>query len=105
MRDYSLCYWDRRLTEQEVIACLEQAWNELYDMEYEGAFGAWRGVHFDAELDVVHVTWDTMYSGPPLMISIYRATGTIKMDFPRDEFLLLEEEAIERLRNQPPGRR
>jgi hypothetical protein len=105
MKDFTLVYWDRRLAEQEVIACLEQAWNELYDMEYDGAFGAWRGVHFDPEADAVHITWDTMYAGPPLMISIFRASGQIKMDFPRDEFLLLEEEEMERLRNLPPGKR
>jgi hypothetical protein len=47
-----------------------------------------------------------MYGGPPLMISISRSSGAIKMDFPRAEFLELEEAEIERLLNQPPkGRR
>jgi hypothetical protein len=105
VKEYTLYYWDQRLTEKEVMECLEKAWEDLYDAEYEGAFGAWRGVHYEVETDTVHITWDTMYAGPPLMISICRATGTIKRDFPREEFLLKEGEEIERLRNLPPGKR
>ncbi|MFZ0051489.1 MAG: hypothetical protein WAK96_06910 [Desulfobaccales bacterium] len=106
MKDYSLYYWDRRLSEAEVVDCLERAWNELYDLEFDAIFGAWRGVHLEEETDTVHVTWETMYGGPPLMISISRSSGAIKMDFPRAEFVKLEEAEIERLLNQPPkGRR
>jgi hypothetical protein len=56
------------------------------------------------ETDTVHVTWETMYAGPPLMVSISRGSGAIKIDFPRAEFLEVEEAEIERLRHQPPKR-
>ena len=105
MKDYSLYYQDRRLNEAEVADYLERAWNELYDLEFDAVFGAWRGVHLEVETDTVHVTWENMYAGPPLMISISRSSGAIRMDFPRAEFLELEEAAIERLRQQPPERR
>jgi len=39
------------------------------------------------------------------MISIHRVTRTIRNDYPRDEFLALEQAEIERLRNLPPGKR
>jgi hypothetical protein len=105
MKKYSIYYCDRRLSEAEVVDCLEKAWAEIYELEFDGAFGAWRGVHYEAEADLVHITWDTMYGGAPLMISICRATGKIRMDIPRDEFLKLEEAEIERLRSLPPGKR
>ncbi len=102
MKDHSLYYWDRRLNEAEVVDYLEKAWNELYDLEFDQVFGAWRGVHLEEATDTVHITWENMYAGPPLMISISRNSGAIRMDFPREEFLELEEAAIERLRRQPP---
>jgi hypothetical protein len=102
MKDYSLYYWDQRLTEAEVVDYLGRAWNELFDLEFDAIFGAWRGIHLEVATDTVHVTWETMYAGPPLMISISRSSGAIRMDFPREEFLVLEEAAIERLRQQPP---
>ncbi len=105
MKDFTLYYWDRRLEEAEVARLLEQAWDELYDMEYEGAFGAWRGVHLELETDCVHITFDTMYSGPPLMVTLSRSQGFIRIDYPRDEFLKLEQAEIERLRQRPPSRR
>jgi len=105
MKDYSLHYWDCRLTEAEVVEYLQKAWDELYDMEYEGVFGAWRGVHYEPETDTVHITWDTMYVGPALMLSFNRATCTFRLDYARDEFLELEEVEIERLRNLPPKKR
>jgi hypothetical protein len=45
-----------------------------------------------------------MYAAP-LMISIHRVTRALRMDYPRDEFLELEQAEIERLRQLPPGRR
>ena len=106
MKDYSLYYRDQRLSEAEVVDYLDRAWNELFDLEFDPVFGAWRGVHLEVATDTVHITWETMYAGPPLMISISRSSGAIRMDFPRAEFLELEEAAIERLRQQPPqGRR
>jgi hypothetical protein len=104
MKDCSLYYWGRRLDEAEVVRLLEQAWNELYDMEYEGAFGAWRGIHLEAETGQVHITFDTMFSGPPLMVTLSRTQGFIRIDYRRDEFLELEQAAIERIRNLPPGK-
>ena len=101
-KDLTLYYWDRRLAEAEVVECLELAWDELYELEFDPIFGAWRGVHCEADTDLVHVTWDTMYAGPPLMITVNRATKQVKMDYPRDEFIELEQEEIERLRNLPP---
>lgn len=105
MKDYSLYYWDQRLDEEEVRKFLEKAWDELYDMEYEGVFGAWRGVHYELETDTVHITWDTMYSGPPLMISFCRGTGICRLDYPREEFIEVEEVEIERIRQLPPPKR
>jgi hypothetical protein len=105
MKDYSLYYWDRRLEEAEVIEFLNQAWEELYDLEFDQVFGAWRGVHLEEETDTVHITWENMYSGPPLMISIHRVTRVLRMDYPRDEFLALEQAEIDRIRSLPPGGR
>ena len=36
------------------------------------------------------------------MISIHRVTRVIRNDYPRDEFLQLEQAEIERLRSLPP---
>ena len=105
MKDYSLYYWDRRLAEAEVIELLNQAWEELYELEFDQVFGAWRGVHLEEETDTVHITWENMYSGPPLMISIHRVTRVLRMDYPRDEFLALEQAEIDRIRSLPPGGR
>jgi hypothetical protein len=104
MKDYSLYYWDRRLEEAEVIELLNQAWEELYELEFDQVFGTWRGVHYEAEEETVHITWENMYSAP-FMISIHRVTRVLRMDFPRDEFLELEQAEIERLRSLPAGER
>jgi hypothetical protein len=105
MKDYSLYYWDPRLAEAEVKEFLDLAWDELYELEFDQVFGAWRGVHFEAETDTVHITWENMYAAP-MMISIHRVTRTLRMDYPREEFLALEQAEIERLRALPPkGRR
>jgi hypothetical protein len=74
------------LDEAEVVRLLEQAWNEFYDMEYEGALGAWRGIHLQAKTDQV-------------------PQGFIRMDYPRDEFIALEQAEMECIRNQPPEKR
>jgi hypothetical protein len=105
MKDYTLYYWDRRLEEAEVIELLKLAWEELYELEFDAVFGAWRGVHYEPETDTVHITWETMYAGPPLMVSIHRTTRVIRNNYPRDEFLELEQAEIERLRSLPPGER
>ena len=104
MKDYSLYYWDRRLEEAEVIEFLNLAWEELYELEFDAVFGAWRGVHFEEEADTVHITWENMYT-VPMMISIHRVTRTLRMDYPRDEFLELEQAEIERIRSLPAGER
>jgi len=104
MKDYSLYYWDRRLDEAEVVELLDQAWEELYELEFDQVFGTWRGVHLDEETDTVHITWENMY-GAPLMVSIHRVTRVIRNDYPRNEFLELEQVEIERIRNLPRGRR
>ena len=61
-------------------------------------------MHFEPETDTVHITWENMYSAP-LMISIHRVTRTISNNYPRDEFLELEQVEIERIRSLPTGRR
>jgi hypothetical protein len=104
MKDYSLYYWDPRLAETEVKEFLDLAWDEIYELEFDQVFGAWRGVHFEAETDTVHITWENMYAAP-MMISIHRITRTLRMDYPRDEFLEREQAEIERLRALPPGKR
>ena len=65
MKDYSLYYWDRRLDEAEVVELLNQAWDELYELEFDQVFGTWRGVHFEEETDTVHITWENMYARAP----------------------------------------
>jgi len=105
MKDYSLYYWDRRVPEAEVIELLNQAWEELYELEFDQIFGAWRGVHLEEETETVHITWENMYAGPPLMISIHRVTRALRMDYPPEEFIELEQVEIERLRSLPPGKR
>jgi hypothetical protein len=104
MKDYSLYYWDRRITEAEVLELLNQAWEELYELEFDQVFGTWRGVHFEEETGMVHITWENMYAAP-LMISIHRVTRVLRMDYPRQEFLELEQSEIERIRSLPPGKR
>jgi hypothetical protein len=104
MKDYSLYYWDPRLAEAEVKEFLDMAWEELYELEFDQVFGAWRGVHLEAETDTVHITWENMYAAP-LMISIHRGTRVLRMDYPREELLQLEQAEIERLRALPPGER
>jgi hypothetical protein len=41
----------------------------------------------------------------PLMMSIHRVTRAIRNDYPRDEFLELEQAEIDRIRNLPPKQR
>ncbi len=105
MKDYSLYYWDRRLDEAEVIDFLNQAWEELYELEFDQVFGAWRGVHFDPETNTVHITWENMYSGPVMMISINRETRVLRMDYAPDELIEKEQAEIDRLRSLPAGER
>jgi hypothetical protein len=104
MKDYSLYYCDQRLEQAEVLELLKLAWDELYELEFDAVFGTWRGVHLEVETDTVHITWENMYCAP-FMISINRGTRTLRMDYPRDEFLALEQDEIERFRNLPPGQR
>ncbi|MFZ5451917.1 MAG: hypothetical protein ACOZF2_08640 [Thermodesulfobacteriota bacterium] len=104
MKDYSLYYWDPRLEEAEVVELLKLAWEELYELEFDQVFGAWRGAHWEEETDTVHITWENMYT-VPMMVSIHRVTRTMRHDYPREEFLELEQAEIERLRSLPPGRR
>ena len=92
------------MDEAEVVELLDQAWEELYELEFDQVFGTWRGVHLDEETDTVHITWENMY-GAPLMVSIHRVTRVIRNDYPRNEFLELEQVEIERIRNLPRGRR
>jgi hypothetical protein len=103
MEQIRLCYLDPRVTEEEVLEYCELAWNDIYEIEYEFVFGGWRGVHLDEEKNLIHITWDNSHSGPPLMSSICRATKTVRIDYPRQEFLEIEETAIEKIRNAPPG--
>ena len=104
MKDYSLYYCDQRLAEAEVKEFLNLAWDELYELEFDHVFGAWRGVHLEPETDTVHITWEIVY-GAPLMISIHRVTRALRKDYPRDEFIELEQIEIERLRSLPRKRR
>ena len=73
----------RRLDKAEVMELLRLAWEELYELEFDAVFAAWRGVHFEPETDTVHLTWETMYAGPPLMVSIHRVTRAIRSDYPQ----------------------
>jgi hypothetical protein len=104
MKDYALYYRDPRLEIAEIKELLDQAWEELYDLEFDAVFGAWRGVHLEVETDTVHITWENMYCAP-FMISIHRVTRALRMDYPRDEFIQREQAEIERLRSLPPGQR
>ncbi len=105
MKDYTLYYWDRRLDEAEVKDLLNQAWEELYELEFDQVFGTWRGVHWDPETNIVHITWENMYGGPVMLISINRDTRVLRMDYAPDELIEKEEVEIERLRQLPPRER
>ena len=83
-----------------MVELLNLAWDELYELEFDAVFGAWRGAHFEPETDTVHITWENMYSAP-FMTSIHRVTRVIRNDYPRDEFLQLEQAEIDRLRCLP----
>ena len=104
MKDNSLYYCDERLEQAEVVEFLKQAWDEIYELEFDPVFGAWRGAHFEPETDTVHITWENVY-GVPLMISIHRVTRALSKDYPREEFLRLEQAEIERLRDLPRKKR
>ena len=64
-----------------MVEFLNLAWDELYELEFDQVFGAWRGVHFEPETETVHITWENMY-GAPLMISIHRVTRALRKDYP-----------------------
>jgi hypothetical protein len=101
MKDFTLYYCDQRLEEAEVLELLKQAWEELYELEFDQVFGTWRGVHLEPETETVHITWENMYGAPPFMISIHRVTRALRMDYPPDALLELEQVEIERLRSAP----
>jgi hypothetical protein len=103
MEQIRLCYLDPRVSEEEVLEYCQLAWDDIYELEYEYVFGGWRGVHLDVDNNVVHITWDNAHSGPPLMSSICRLTKTVRIRYPQDEFMEIEEAAIEKIRNAPPG--
>ncbi len=105
MKEYTLYYLDPRLDETEVKDLLDQAWEELYELEFDQVFGTWRGVHFDPETNTVHITWENMYAGPVMLISINRDTRVLRMDYAPEELIQKEQEEIERLRQMPPGER
>jgi hypothetical protein len=105
MEDLSLYYCDRRLDEAEVVELLNQAWEELYELEFDQVFGTWRGVHLEEETNTVHITWENMYAAPPFMISIHRVTRALRMGYPPDELVELEQAEIERRRNLPRKKR
>ena len=58
-------YRDQRLSEAEVVDYLDRAWNELFDLEFDPVFGAWRGVHLEVATDTVHITWETIMPDRP----------------------------------------
>ncbi len=105
MKEYTLYYLDPRLEEDEVLDLLKQAWEELYELEFDQVFGNWRGVHLDPETNTIHITWQNMYSGPVMVISINRDTRVLRMDYAPEALIAKEEVEIERLRNLPPGER
>lgn len=88
----SLCfvYADVRLSDRELVQYAEHAWMEIYELEYEQAFGGWRGAHLNEETNHVDITFENAYGGPPLMVSVCRSTGKRKIDYPLNDYLLKE---------------
>lgn len=105
MKDYSRYYWERRLDEAKVVELLKLAWEELYEPEFDQDFGAWQGGHFEPETEMGPLTGKTRYAGPPLLVSIHRGTRALRMDYPREEFIGLEQAEIKPRRQLPPGKR
>lgn len=90
LKRYGFLYADTRLSDEELIDFAELAWQEIYDLEYDQAFGGWRGIHLSEETNLVNVTFDNAYGGPPLMVSISRETREKKLTYPSEEHILLE---------------
>jgi hypothetical protein len=94
IRDLALVCRPEEFSDEEVIKYCEMAWDEIWDLEYEQAFGGWRGVHLVEEEEMVVVTFDNRYGGPPLQVNIYLETKRVKLDYPRRELIEKEEDII-----------
>lgn len=97
MRQLALVYADVRLTDEQLVEYTELAWQEIYELEYEQAFGGWRGAHLDEENDRICVTFDNNYGGPPLMVTVHRTSGERRIDYPPQEYVRKENENIVKL--------
>lgn len=97
LEQLSLAYADVRLTDEELVSYAEMAWEEIYDLEYDQAFGGWRGMHLDEETDHVNVTFDNAYGGPPLMVTISRETKDKKLTYPTEDSILKENANISKI--------
>jgi hypothetical protein len=97
LRQYGFIYADVRLGDEELVLYAELAWQEIYDLEYEQAFGGWRGIHLDEESDHVNVTFENAYGGPPLMVTISRKTREKRLGYPPEDYVLKENENISKL--------
>ncbi len=93
-----LLYADKRFSDEDVLHYVELAWEEIYELEYERVYGGWRGVHYVEEENVVYVTWQNSYGGPPLSVAIWPETGEKRLTQPRKEQIELEEANLSRLR-------
>lgn len=92
-----LLYAEPTFTNDQLVDFVRQAWEEIYDLEYEVVFGGWRGVHSDDRDGSVHVTWDNSYGGPPLGVYIHRESGEVRLEFPPREFIEREEANLHKL--------
>lgn len=85
--DYPLIYPDPRLDETEIEAYLEQAWNTIYELEYDYIFQAFNGIYLNEEENQVEITFG-FASGSLAnmgMICINRETGDDHFDYPSRE--------------------
>lgn len=97
LRQLGLVYADIRLSDEDLVSYADLAWQEVYELEYEQAFGGWRGVHLDEKNDCVNITFDNAYGGPPLMVKVTRETKERKFDYPPDEYIRLENMNISKI--------
>jgi hypothetical protein len=97
LKQIGFVYADVRLSDEELVRTTDLAWEEIYELEYEQAFGGWRGAHLDEQKNEVHITFDNAYGGAPLMVAIRRDTGERKMAYPSEDYVVKENVNISKI--------
>ena len=85
-----------------MVELLNLVWDELYELEFDAGLRDLAGGSFGSRKRIPCTSPGKTCIAAPFMISIHRVTRVIRKDYPRDEFLELEQAEIERLRSLPP---